>query len=215
MKKITIAILAATIAIASHAPQSVAANAAATVMTTEAAREETAYTLGVQAYLWGLPLVMSGQTLAAGVKAGAVRVNDFRKFDKLKTAADRFVTTPNNVTLDAYGAADVSSEPVVIFVPKLSEPRWYLVQVGDYFDEVVRNIGGIKGEQPGTYILTGPEFKGSVPGEMTEIKLRTNVDTVAARVFTSGGDDLAKAVDVQKGIRLMPLSAYLREGLGY
>ncbi len=37
----------------------------------------------------------------------------------LKTAADRYVVTPNNVSIDAYGLVDVSVEPVVISVHAL------------------------------------------------------------------------------------------------
>src|ERR1700722_8169091 len=78
------------------------------------AREEAAYTLGVQAYLWGVPFVEYGKTAIAGLKAGAVGLNTFRKFSSLKTAQDRFVVTPNNVTIDAYGICDVTEEPVVV-----------------------------------------------------------------------------------------------------
>ncbi len=167
-------------------------------MSVDQAREENAYTLGVQAYQWGMPLVMNGVTLAAGLKADAVYINGFRKFDTLKTAKERFVVTPNNVTIDAYGAADVSREPQVVFVPKLSAPRWYIVQVGDYYDEVIHNIGGTKGEQPGAYVLTGPDFKGQLPGEMTQIKSRTQFVVVAARIFVNGSADLQKAAEEQK-----------------
>jgi hypothetical protein len=64
--------------------------------------EENAYTLGVQALLWGHPLVCYARTSEAGVRAGAVHVNAFRLHTELKTAADRFVVTPNNVTIDSY-----------------------------------------------------------------------------------------------------------------
>jgi hypothetical protein len=184
-------------------------------LSAEQAREENAYTLGVQAYQWGMPLVMDGLTAAAGIRADAAYINDFRKFDTLKTAKERFVVTPNNVTIDAYGIADLSHEPQVVFVPKLNAPRWYLVQIGDYYDEVIHNIGGTKGEQPGVYAITGPDFKGEVPGEMTQLKSRTQFAVVAARIFVNGSADLPKAVEEQKGFHLMPLSAYLRDGLAY
>ena len=48
-------------------------------------------------------------TLAASLKAGGARIGGLRYFDALKTAADRFVVTPNNVTIDAYGYADQRS----------------------------------------------------------------------------------------------------------
>ena len=177
--------------------------------------EENAYTLGVQAYLWGAPLAYNYDTLQAGLKVGASDINNFRKYTELKTAKDRFVVTPNNVTIDAYAAYDVTDEPVVIYVPALLEPRWYLVQLGDFFDEIFRNIGGTKGQQPGTYVLTAPDYSGPVPGDMTRLVPRTKLGAAAVRIFVKGEADLPQAVEAQKGFRLMPLSAFLREGLAY
>jgi hypothetical protein len=69
----------------------------------------------------------------------------FRKYTELKTAKDRFIVTPNNVTIDAYATFEVTDEPVVIYVPALSEPRLYILQLGDFFDEIFHNIGGLSG----------------------------------------------------------------------
>jgi hypothetical protein len=148
-------------------------------------------------------------------RAGGAYLNDLRKYTELKTAKDRFVVTPNNVTIDAYPAMDLTVEPVVIFVPPLSQPRRYLVQIGDSFDEIARNVGGGKGAQPGVYIVTGPDFAGAVPGEMTQVSFRTKFGVVAVRILANGSADLPKAVEAQTGFRLMPLSAYLRSGLAY
>jgi hypothetical protein len=143
---------------------------------------------------------------------GGADLNAFRKFTALKTAKDRFVVTPNNVTIDAYANFDVTAEPVVVFVPRLSEPRWYLVQMGDAFDEVFRNVGGTKGPQPGVYVVTGPDFKGQVPGDMIQVPTRTRIGVMAVRIFANGEADLPKAVEAQKGFHLMPLSSYVRDG---
>ena len=178
-------------------------------------REEAAYTLGVQAYLWGWPLQHHSHSNAAAIKVGGLFLNDYHKYTELKTAKDRFVVTPNNVTIDAYCAFNVTGEPLVVFVPKLAAPRWYLVQIGDDFDEIIRNVGGIKGEQPGIYVITGPNFSGEIPGEMTQVKSRTNWGVVATRILANGAADLPKAVEVQKGFQVMPLSAYLQYGLAY
>lgn len=183
--------------------------------TADQAREENAYAVGLQAYLWGFPLEYYGQTVPDTIKAGGSYVNELRKFTALKTAEDRFVVTPNNVTIDAYGAGDVTAEPLVIVVPPLVEPRWYILQVGDFFDEVTRNIGGTKGPQPGIYVVTGPDFRGSLPGDMVQIKNRTRGVTIAVRIFARNQDDVAKAVAVQSGFYIMPLSGYLKHGLAY
>jgi hypothetical protein len=184
-------------------------------MSAQQAREEIAYALGLEAYLWGFPLHYYSRSTPKSVEVGGSYINDFRKYPELKTAKDRFVVTPNNVTIDAYATLDLTAEPVVIFVPALSDPRWYIVQIGDSFDEIVRNIGGTKGPQSGVYVVTGPDFTGAVPGEMTEVKMRTKIGLAAVRILANGAADLPKAVEAQKGFHLMPLSAYLRFGLAY
>ncbi len=184
-------------------------------MSPDEVREEAAYVVGVQAYLWGVPFVENGKTLVAGLKAGAVRTNSLRKFADLKTAKDRFVVTPNNVTIDGYGSFDAADEPVVVFVPRLAPERWSIVQLGDRFDEIFHNIGGVKGQQPGVYIILGPDYDGPLPGEMTPLRCRTKSGAVALRVFVDGQADLPAAREAQSGFQIMPLSAYLRHGLAW
>ena len=103
----------------------------------------------------------------------------------------------------------------MIFIPKLEKERWYLVQLGDHFDEVFHNVGGTKGQQPGVYVITGPDCNVEVPGEMMRLHARTRVGAAAVRIFVSGDADLAEAIDAQRGFQIMPLSAYLRHGLMY
>jgi hypothetical protein len=123
------------------------------------------------------------------------------------------VVTPNNLTIDAYAIVDVSRGPVVVYVPKFRAPRWFIVQLGDAFDDVIRNIGGTRSPMPGAYLITGPSFGGRVPGDMTEVKLRTNVGFAAVRIAVSGSADLPDAVREQEGFKMMPLRAYLEQGI--
>jgi hypothetical protein len=184
-------------------------------VSSEQAREERAYAVGIQAALWGRAFPEYVHSAYAGMKAGAAYMNYLHKFADLKTAADRYVNTPNNVSIDAYGNADLAAEPAVIFVPALKERRWYIVQVGDMFDEIVYNIGGSKGPEPGLFLLTGPDYHGRVPANMTEIRVRTKLAVVANRVFVNGAADVAAARDLQQGIHMMPLSVFQRVGLRY
>ena len=189
--------------------------AEAATMSLEQAREEIAYVLGLEAYLWGFPLYYYCRTVAETLKVGGIGLNTFRKFSELETAKDRFVVTPNNVTIDAYATFDVTHEPVVVHVPHLDKPRWYLVQIGDMFDEVIMNVGGIKGPRPGDYVITGPDFAGVIPGEMTRVSSRTKMGVAAVRIFVDGDADVDAAVEAQRGFQMVPLSAYLRDGIGY
>ena len=87
------------------------------------AHQENAYTLGVQAGLWGYPLVHRVEAFPPTLVAKGIGHNSFRKFDRLKTADDRFVVTANNLTVDAYAIVDLTDGPVVLYVPKLNTDR--------------------------------------------------------------------------------------------
>lgn len=184
-----------------------------TTGTTLDAREELAYSLGLQACLWGRPLIEYAITTARSAQADGARINGFRYFDDLKDADSRFVVTPNNVSIDGYGEAVLDTEPLVISVPALESERWTIVQVSDFFDEIVSDIGGSRGAAPGLYVLTGPDHRGPIPYGAQQIRVRTSRAAIALRVFVSGSADLAAARAVQHGFRAVPLSVFERDGL--
>jgi hypothetical protein len=195
---LAVAVAWSTVPTGDHVASAQTAPATVQKMTAEQAREENAYAVGLQAFLWGYPLRFYGTILPPALEADGTRINELRKFPALKTAQDRFVVTPNNVTIDAYAAFDVTDEPTVIFVPPVEGDRWYLVQIGDHFDEIVHNIGGTKGPQPGVYVITGPDFTGTLPGEMTEIRSRTRYGVVDVRILAKGEADLPAAVEAHE-----------------
>jgi hypothetical protein len=166
------------------------------------AREENAYTLGVQAVLWGYPMVCQARNGGASVRLGTAGVNTFR-----------WATGPRHGTIEGCGWLDLRDEAIVLHLPAMTEPRWYLVQIGDTFDEVAANIGGIKGPRAGAHAITGPDFQGALPGEMTRVRLRTRQCFAAVRLLVAGQADLAGAIEAQRGFHLTTLSAYLRDGL--
>ena len=112
----------------------------------------------------GYPLAHRVEAFPAALQVKGIGLNSFRKFDQLKTADDRFVVTPSNLTIDAYAIWDLSRGPVVVNVPTFSKPRWFIVQLADAFDDVIHNIGGTRPAVPGAYLLTGPEFQGGCQG---------------------------------------------------
>jgi hypothetical protein len=176
-------------------------------------REENAYTLGVQAGLWGYALAHRVEAFPRTLEVKGIGHNAFRKFDRLKTADDRFVVTPNNLTIDAYAILDLADGPVVVHVPKLGTDRWFIVQIADAFDDVILNIGGSRPPIPGAYLITGPDYRGRVPGDMIQVKFRTNIGFAAVRIAVTGSADLPEAVQAQQGFTVRPLPDYLQHGI--
>jgi hypothetical protein len=175
------------------------------------AREECGYALGMLAHVWGYPM-RCHRAMAAGIGGSASRINQLHTFSRLRTAKDRCGVGPSNVTINAHATLDLSLAPVVLHVPVLAPPRWYLVQIGDWFDEVVLNIGGVGGPKAGDYAIVGPDFRGTVPAGMVRVPMRTRYGVVRLRIFVHGDADVPDAVEAQSEFRVLPMSAFLDEG---
>lgn len=189
------------------------ATQAGPLLSIDQAREEIAYVLAVEAYLWGYPLYSNLVATAESLRAGEAGFNSLHKVTQLASASQRRTIAPADVTVDAHAVFDVSFEPVVLHVPRLDPPRWYLAQVTDMFGEACAAIGGIKGTAPGDYVIVGPDFIGPVPGEMTRIASSTRMGRVHVQLFVAGADDLDDALEGLRGFAVVPLSTYESNGL--
>lgn len=69
-----------------------------------------------RAYLWGRRFVDRLRTTLAGLSPIADHLISWRRSADLRTAADRYVVTPPDVSIVANGLVDVSVEPVVTSV---------------------------------------------------------------------------------------------------
>lgn len=111
----------------------------------------------------------------------------------------------NHDTLLTVGWLDLSKGPLVLHVPDFSS-RYYSVQLTDPFDVDFAYVGTrTTGTQAGDYLITGPGWKGQVPGGMTQISSPDNSVLVIGRVLVYSDSDLATAYDLSKQIRLTPL----------
>lgn len=158
----------------------------------EAAREEAAYSLGVQAYLWGKPLLDYGRAVLAAIRAGNGKLNCFCQ----SAVTD---DNPAGVILDTCGFWDARTEPVCVIVPHKMKDQGYIVQFADMFGDFFHVIGGRQGPQPGLYVITGPNDRTVIPPNARRLPARTRMGLCVARIF--GGDETA-------AFRMMPLSAY-------
>ncbi len=111
----------------------------------------------------------------------------------------------NHDTLLTVGWLDLSKEPQVLHVPDFSG-RYYSVQLTDPFDVNFAYVGTrATGTQAGDYLITGPGWKGQVPGGMKQIDSPNNSVLVLGRVLVYSDGDLATAYALAKQIQLTPL----------
>jgi len=125
------------------------------------------------------------------------------------SATSKILTTGTDDVLYVVGWLDLSKGPQVLHVPD-SSGRYYSVQFTDSSDGAAFAYVGTRatGTQAGDYLMTGPGWKGQVPGSMTQIASPNNSALVEGRVLVESDSDVATAYGLAKQIQLAPLSGW-------
>lgn len=124
------------------------------------------------------------------------------------TSAPRVMNSGvNRDTLLSLGWLDLRKGPLVIHVPEMND-RYYSVQFTNPSKNTVFAYVGKRttGTHAGDYLITGPGWKGQVPGSMKQIIAPKNEVIVIGRVLVQSDSDLPTAFNLSKQIHLTPLS---------
>jgi hypothetical protein len=135
------------------------------------------------------------------------------------SASKLAVTGVNRDTLMTGGWLDLSKGPLVLHVPDMNGPdttgsgkggRYYSVQFTDPSKNTNFAYVGKRttGTQAGDFLITGPGWKGQVPGGMPQIASPNNAVLVFGRVLVESDSDLPAAYGLTKQIQLTPLDLW-------
>lgn len=176
--------------------------------------EEEAQQLGVQAVVYGFPLVIVDVTkqvqtnVAEAEEGGHAPINQFSNFLKYPDASYKDVVRMNVDTLYSFGWLDLSKEPIVLSVPD-TDGRYYLMPVIDAWTNVVASPGKrTTGTKAGNFAIVGPNWKGRLPEGVQEVKSPTNTVIIGGRTQANGPPDYAVVNAIQRQYKLTPLSAF-------
>lgn len=136
--------------------------------------------------------------------------NRFRNYSRLNTPADTDIVTPNNDTPYSWAWLDLRAEPVVISLPAVPAPRYY---VNQWFDLYTHNFAytGVRttGRAAGNYLFAGPRWKGEVPSGITGVfRAETEIVGTLTRTQLDGADDIPALQALQAQYRITPLSTF-------
>jgi hypothetical protein len=177
-----------------------------------AAQENLAYALGVQAYLYGQPIMDLYRTFWENTldpKRGHDRtLNEFNFVRKLVTAKDTWVVTPNDDTLYARGFLDLTDEPIVLHIPDMGT-RKYWFPLGDMYHNLYRHLSwdtiGFKG---GDFALLPPGWQGVLPDGVGRVEITTSMMWTLGRMVVDGEKDVPAVNALQDKTFLVPLSQW-------
>ena len=210
-------LLGAAIALALAAPA-----AEATAAPTPAQQQANATQIGLDAYDYGIPLMeflrqaREQTSVTVPNSLSDAPVNQLGSARKLADASHQPIVQPNNDTLYTMGHIDLSAGPLVLHTPAIAHHRYYSFEFLDPYTNVFHYIGTrTTGDGAQTYVITGPSFHGRLPRGIARIRSRYERAWLVGRTLVSGAADLAAVHRIQNHYRLLPLSAYLKSGLGW
>jgi hypothetical protein len=175
------------------------------------ALENDSYTIGVQAYIYGLAPVMMQRTENLFVTTpgmGHAPVNQMGYYTHLVNASFTDVVTPNADTLYNTAFLELGKEPIVLHVPD-TNGRYYVQQMLDAYTNTFNSVGKrTTGTGEDNFAIVGPGWNGSLPTGIQMIKSPTNTVWIIGRILVKGESDLPNVLALQKQFTLTPLSQY-------
>ena len=191
-------------------PAAVAPDAAAIA----AAMEKEAQEIGVDAYVYGYPLVtmeMTRRVMTNVAKPEGTRapMGQLARLRQYPTAAFRDVTAPNADTLYTTAWVDVSKEPWILSIPDM-KGRYFLFPMLSGWTDVFQVPGKrTTGTKAQVYAITGPGWTGTLPKGVVEYKSPTGLVWILGRIYCTGTPQDYKEVHaLQDKVTLVPLGAH-------
>ncbi len=211
---IAAAMLCASVAAAEDAPDALLTTPVTPAVLAQGA-EADAYAQGVQAYVWGYPLVRMERVARQYTDVPAnnpptsyrAPLNAIGWARELATAASKDMPTSNNDTFYMSAIVDLT-EPFILSVPD-TDDRYYVVDVFNMYQELEHYIGRrVTGTRPGNFALAPPGWKGELPAGVTRLDVTTDKIWLWGRLRLTQGEAVAPVLALQKEFRLTPLSVF-------
>lgn len=177
-------------------------------------RETYAYSLGMQAYVFGFPWAFLAdqrwqRTNPAGKAGFKAPMNQFAHSRELRTASHRLGGTPNNDTVYSFAWLDVSKEPLILSHPDMGKP-YFTFEIAGFDSDNFAYVGTrTTGSKAGHYAIVGPHWKGKLPKGVKALPPSpTHGVIIFGRMLIDGPEDLPRAHALQDALRLTPLSQW-------
>ena len=171
-----------------------------------------------QAYVYGFPMIAAYKAMYqfAIDKSNSqykdpfnVIWNDSQTF----TPKDTAIVTPNADTPYSMVEMDLRAEPLVFCLPKVDKGRYYSVQLADLYSYNVGYMGSrTTGNDPGCYLIAGPNWKGETPKGIKKVfPIETQFAFAIFRTQLFNPADMPNVLKIQKGYVVEPLSTYRKQ----
>lgn len=178
-------------------------------------KEDYAYSLGVQAYIFSYPWVylptLQYQWVVVPPKHPALTpngpINHWWHARNIITADYRDGGAPNNDTLYSTAWLDVGKEPIILTHGDMGD-RYFTFEIASMNSDNFAYVGASStGSKAGSYAITGPNWKGALPDGVKPLAASpTDAVLIFGRTAVKGKADVAAANKAQDSYKLTPLN---------
>lgn len=174
-------------------------------------RSAKAATIGVDAYIYGYPLVVMDAARQAALtpkEAGqAAIINTFQHFREQTPSVGVHSVSPSIDTLYSSARLDLSTGPLLLHIPETTG-RYYFIEMFDGWGNLFANPGTrTTGSQAADFVIVGPQWEGIISLDNPQLKSSTNMVWITLRLELFGTDDSATAQALQDQFSLSPLGS--------
>ena len=163
------------------------------------------------AYIYGFPLVAVIRTADFTTNPdtppgpGRGPINTLIAFRDFPNSNFTEIVRVNVDTLYSLAYFNFSKGPLVLKVPPIAD-RYYTLQFIDAYSNNINYVGSRLNETTGgSYLVTGPNWQGTTPSGMNQIKFPTDSGLVGIRIYVNGPDDISNVNSIQDKFSLSPL----------
>jgi hypothetical protein len=172
-----------------------------------------AYSLGLQAYTYGLPLLDTNKTFLTQTSinvsnGGFGPVNRFNSVRTLNDPGSKSVVAPGSNGLSSIAWLDLRKDAQVLHVP-LAPHHFFVLALLTPYTEDLRNLGSAHDTAPGYYVICGPgQHHAPIPAGTHRINVDYTRIWIVGSTELRGSWDLANVRRIQNGYTLTPLAKF-------
>lgn len=175
---------------------------------------ELAYVLGMEAYVYGFPLVLMDATNrveTATSKAGEYSAPYNQIFKMPGFVSPNFKNVVRISVNGVWSASmlDLDKEPLVFSYPD-SDGRFFVVQLMNMWTDDFGSVGTrTSGNRGGRFLVAGPKWNGTPPSDVKDVyRCSTRYGWLLVQMAAAGPQDFPAIHKLQDQLQLTPLSAW-------
>ncbi|MCW2084762.1 UNVERIFIED_ORG: hypothetical protein M2193_006937 [Bradyrhizobium japonicum] len=177
-------------------------------------KEEIAYLLGMECYVYGFPLVMMDVTngvITATSKSGEYKapINQFGRMKGYVSPDFKDVVRISVNSVWSFAVLDLDKEPLVASHPD-TKGRYIVLQLMNMWTDDFGSIGSrTTGTGAGNFLVAGPKWNGTAPSDIKDIyRCPTRFAWLLVQMSAAGPQDFPEIHALQDQLLITPLSAW-------